>query len=130
MLGSPIVLVNRTDMALKFTADGVHHELQPGDNYGFVDSQAYFAMAQNPVMGSEDYYTLEFKSLVGVKGQTDCTPLSDEVLLKGMESIERFDRASADLSPAVAVKPRHRMPQGRSGGVTTGANENVLAVGG
>lgn len=130
MVGSPIVLVNRTGDVLKFTADGQHFELQPGENYGYVEGHAYFAMAQNPLMGSEDYYTLDFQSLVGVKGKTDCTPFSDEQLLHAMESIERFDRKASGLRDKVAVKPRHPMPKGRQGGVTTAANENVLAIGG
>ena len=130
MVGSPIVLVNRTDAPLQFVADGQHYELAPGENYGYVETQAYFAMAQNPVMGSEDYYTLEFKSKVGVKGKTPCEPLTDEELLAGLDSLERFDRKGAGLADKIAVKPRHAMPRGRSGGISGGANENSMAIGG
>jgi len=130
MVGAPIILVNRVGEELKFVADGQHYVLQPGDNYGFVQGHAYFAMAQNPLMGSEDYYTLEFKSFVGVKGQTPCDPLSDEELLIGMDCLERFDRGSAGLRPAERVKPRYRMPKGRTGEVVSAANENAMAIGG
>jgi len=129
-VGSPIVLVNRTGEDLKFVADGQHYVLTPGENYGYVQPHAYFAMAQNPLMGSEDYYTLEFQSLVGVKGQTPCEPFSDEALLAALDEIERFDRSAADLRPSVRVKPRYRMPKGRTGEVVTGANENSMAIGG
>lgn len=131
MVGSPIVLVNRTGDILNFTADGIHYSLTPGDNYGFVEPHAYFAMAQNPLMGSEDYYTLDFQSLVGVKGDPlrPDTPYSDEELLAAMDNIERWDREKSGLRPGIRVKGRN-LPRGRSGGVVTGANENVFAIGG
>lgn len=128
MVGDPIVLVNRTGSPLPFVADGRHYVLDPGDNYGYVQGHAQFALAQNPLMGSEDYYTLDFKSLVGVKGQTDCEPFSDEDLLAAMDSIERFDRSTAGLAPVKRAKPRSAMPRGRS--VASMANGNALAVGG
>lgn len=130
MVGSQIVLVNRTDAVLKFVADSIHYELQPGPNYGFVEPHGYFAMAQNPVMGSEDYYTREFRSKVGILGgplATDCSPLSDEELLVGMESIERFNRKTAGLAPVDIVTPRHRMPVGRLEG---GPGDAAFAAGG
>lgn len=132
MLGSPVVLVNRTQEKLNFTADSRHYILEPGDNYGFVEGHAQFAVKQNPLMGSEDYYTTEFRSLVGVKGRADCPcdPISDDDLLAAMDSIERFNRADAGLAPTVVVKPRSRMPRGRTGEVTTGASGNAMAIGG
>ena len=126
MVGSPIVLVNRVGEPLNFVADGQHHVLQPGDNHGFVDSQAYFAMAQNPLMGSEDFYTLNFQSLVGVKGKTPCEPFSDDELLASYETIERFNREESGLRPGIRVKGQNR-PRGRS--VASSANLGTLAVG-
>jgi hypothetical protein len=128
--GSQIVLVNRIGEDLKFVCDGQHHVLTPGENYGYVDSQGYFAKSQNPLMGSEDYYTLDFQSLVGVKGKDDCTPLSDDVLLAAMDCVERFDREGSGLRPGVRTKPRHRMPRGRTGEVSGGAGDNSFAIGG
>lgn len=130
--GSPVVLVNRIGENLSFVADGQHHILTPGDNYGFVEAHAFYAMKQNPLMGSEDYYTTEFKSLVGVKGRADCPcdPISDEELLASYDAIERFNRADANLAPAQVVKPRHRMPKGRTGEVTTAMSGNTMAIGG
>jgi hypothetical protein len=133
MVGEQIVLVNRVGEPLTFIADGQQHQLQPGDNYGFVDSQARFAMEQNPLMGTEDYYTLEFRSLVGVRksvnnklvDKTPCEPISDEDMLTAMECIERFDRKDSGLAPVKYVKPRHRMPRGR---VADGVTGSVIAT--
>lgn len=137
MLGSPVVLVNRTQEKLNFTADSRHYILEPGDNYGFVEGHAQFAVKQNPLMGSEDYMTLNFKSLVGVKepGQDGkewpdypCAPLSDEELLAAMESNERFDRDGAGLGNVKFVRPRHPQPAaGRSFASTAGGNSFAVA---
>ncbi len=134
MVGSQIVLVNRVGENLNFTADGQQHTLVPGNNYGFVDAQARFAMDQNPLMGSEDYYTLQFRSLVGVRvsvnnqlvDKSPCEPISDEDMLAAMECVERFDRKDAGLAPVKYVKPRSRMPRGR---VADGTDNNVFATG-
>lgn len=93
MVGEQVVLVNRTRKILNFMADGRSYSLKPGKNYGFVDSQARFAKAQNPLMGTEDYLTLEFQSLVGVQGIDDCDEIPQEVLDAAAEA-ERFDIAS------------------------------------
>ncbi len=130
MVGEPICLVNRTLSDLEFVADSRTYILKPGDNYGYVSSQAYFAMAQNPLMGSEDYYTLDFQSLVGVKGEHDCSPLSDETVLEAMDKVERFDRTSAGLKAGIQVAPKARMPRGRSGGISNGGSQSAFAVGG
>lgn len=98
MTGDPITLVNRTDEKLKFTADGRHYELAPGDNHGYVEAHAFFALKQNPVMGTEDYATVTSIYKVGVKKggvempEYPCDPLPAEVLLAGMDARERFDR--------------------------------------
>lgn len=132
LVGTPIVLVNRIGEDIQFVADGQHHVLTPGDNYGYVEPHAFYAMKQNPLMGSEDYYTTEFRSLVGVKGRADCPcdPISDDDLLAAMESIERFNRADAGLAPSQVVKPRSRMPRGRTGEVVGGGSGNAMAIGG
>lgn len=130
MVGSPIVLVNRIGEPLYFTADGQHFKLEPGENYGFVEPHAKFAMAQNPLMGSEDYNTLEFESLVGVKGQTPCEPFSDKDLKKAAEAVDRFNREQSGLRPGVKVQSKYRVPKGRMGGdMTTNASEKVFATG-
>jgi hypothetical protein len=127
MTGAPVILVNRIGEVLNFVADGQHYVLQPGENYGFNEAQAPFAIRQNPLMGSEDYYTLDSQSLVGIKGQTDCTPLSDEVLLAAMDCVERFDREKSGLRKGTKV--RGRVLRGRSD-VATNANLSTITLGG
>jgi hypothetical protein len=127
MQGDPIVLVNRTSNDVSFVADSRHYILKPGKNYGYVQGHAFFALSQNPLMGSEDYHTLDFQSLVGVEGQTDCTELTDEALLEAGELMERFDRSTAGLAPTKTVKTRHPAPRGRQ--VASTANSNALAIG-
>lgn len=130
MTGEPVVLVNRTEIPLTFVADSRHYVLQPGDNYGFNRAHAFYAKKQNPLMGSEDYYTLDFTSLVGIKGEDDCDPISTAVLeAANKEEAERFNRERSGLRAAVKVAPRHRIPTGRTGGITTAANENAFAIG-
>lgn len=133
MLGSPVILVNRTDAPLNFTADSRHYILTPGDNYGFVEGHVQFAVAQNPLMGTEDYLTLEFQSLVGVKQDGKeiypCEKLTDDQLLAGMESKERFDRETAGLGAVKFVKPRHPQP-GKGRAFPTAAGANAFAIGG
>lgn len=131
MLGDPIILVNRTSLPLQFVADGRFYTLQPGDNHGYVRGHAQFAMQQHPLMGSEDYYSLEFESLIGIKGETPCDEIPDDVLQAVNEQeAERFNRERSGLRSAIKVKPRHRVPTGRSGGVTSAANANAYAIGG
>ena len=115
MVGNPICLVNRTGEDLKFVADGHHHVLKPGDNHGYVEPHAYFAMAQNPLMGSEDYYSLQFQSLVGVKGDPTrpTTPFSTEELLASYDEDERFNRAASGMAPGTKIRAKHRPMQGR-----------------
>lgn len=132
MTGDPVILVNRTSQELQFTADGRTHKLKPGDNYGFSQGHVRLAMAQNPLMGSEEYHSLNFTSLVGVKKtdgeaypETPIDPIDDDTLLAAMESIERFDRASAGLRPAVRVAPRFPGLRGR---IETSMDASVLGV--
>jgi len=121
-----ITLVNRTPEPLQFTADGQHQILQPGENPGFFAWQAPYAKAQNPLFGSENYYTLDYQSLVGVKGEDDCTPFPVEELVAALDNVERFARERDGLRPGVKVPNRHT-PRGR--GPSSGANQNAFAVG-
>lgn len=111
MQGSPVVLINRTSRILEFVADGQHYQLSPGENYGFNEGHVPFAKAQNPLMGSEDYHTLSFQSLVAVKGsKDDVSEISDSEL----QEIERFDRDSMPGANLVKLVPvRHRVMRGQ-----------------
>ncbi len=121
MNGSPVVLVNRTARILGFVADGQHFELTPGDNYGLNSAQAEFAKRQNPQMGTEDYMTLDYMSLVGVKGQDPCDAVVET------DAIERFDRTLMPGAQHVVLVPVRGRPRGRIVGV---AGAESMAAGG
>lgn len=123
----PIVLVNRTSEPLKFTADSQHHILAPGKNYGFFAWQAPFAKAQNPLFGSEDFYSLDYTSLVGVEGEDNCDPIPEEELIAAMDKVERFDREANGMRPGVKVANRHSIKRGRA--PSGNAGQNAFAVG-
>lgn len=129
MTGEPCILVNRTPDPLYFVADSKHHALQPGENFGFNTAQAQFAMKQNPLMGSGDYHSLEFVSLVGIKGETDCAPIDESVLLEAMDKIEWFDREASGLNQVRGrVKPVRKPKVTRGLDSTSGASQNAFAV--
>lgn len=133
MTGNPVTLVNRTSEPIRFVADSRHYLLQPGDNHGFLEGHAPFAMRQNPLMGSQDYYSLDFISKVGVKvggvvrEDAPCDPITDEQLLAAMDEIEAFNRSVSGLREGQRVRPRVAMPRGR---INSAADLTVLAVGG
>lgn len=119
MVGDPIVLVNRTSKPLTFQVDGRQFTLQPGKNYNFLEGHARFAMAQNPLNGTEDYYTLQFVSLVGVEGKTDCESIPDEVIEAAKEA-ERFDISSLDPRRQARQAVFQRALRGRQAGSLVG----------
>lgn len=131
--GNPITLVNRTSEPLQFVCDSRIYRLEPGENQGFLEGHAFYATKQNPLMGSEDYHSLLFKSLVGVKvgGKASedfpCDPISDDELIASLDK-ERFDRESAGLPTGVRVKARHQMLNGRISSAADLAPGGTLAV--
>lgn len=128
MVGDPIVLVNRTSEVLTFVADGRHYNLQPGENHGYVQGHGFYAVKQNPLLGTENYSTLEYKSMVGIKDNPEwpCEPLTDEEILEALESGERFDRKGSGMIEKFKQKAKHA----RMGRISGGAGANALAIGG
>ena len=124
---TPAVLVNRTPDPLSFTADSQSHTLQPGENYGFFLWQAPYAKAQNPLFGSEDFYSLEYESLVGIKGIDNCEPIPEDALLAAMDKVERFDREANGMRPGVKIANRHSHTRGRA--PSNNAGQNAFAIG-
>jgi hypothetical protein len=104
---TPTKVINRTSRPLSYIADGRVYTLQPGVNI-IPSTHVRFAKSQNPVMGSEDYYTLSFDSLIGVDGKDDCSPIPDELL---ESAIERFDRSSmsAESRKVAVVEARYQI---------------------
>lgn len=119
---TPVCLVNLAPEPLKFTADSRQHTLQPGENWGYAIWQVPFAKAQNPVFGTEDYQTLDFKSFIAVKGVDDCTPYDKESYEISKLELERFNRAASGLHKGIptpnrfAIKPGTRAPSSGAGG--------------
>lgn len=78
-----VTLVNRTSKSLKGTWDGRHYDLAPG-KHAFPEIQAVKFKEQNPLMGSEDYYSGEKQYLIGIEEHGDpLTPIeqSDSLTL-------------------------------------------------
>jgi hypothetical protein len=129
--GDQVVIVNRTERPLSFKADGRDYVLKPGKNYGLTNAHAKFAVAQNPMPGTEDYYSLQFESLVGVEDSDgrvirDVEPIPQEVI-DGLRDAERFDVRTMPEDAQKGrgkVAARYRPQAGRSA-----ANANATAIG-
>ncbi len=79
-----VTLVNRSSKNLEGVWDGRHYELAPG-KHSFPRVQAEKFVAQNPVMGSEDPYTLEKLYLIGIEENgDDCSPIEQTASIELM----------------------------------------------
>jgi hypothetical protein len=89
-----VEVTNRTTKPLTVTWDGRRHALPPGkSSHPSIVAEA--AKRQNIVMGSEDPYTLEVESLVGVEAWGDnCSPL----VMPATVARERWNRAKLPAS--------------------------------
>lgn len=85
-----VTLVNRSSRTLKGTWDGRQYELKPG-KHSFPEIMAIKFKEQNPIMGSEDPYTLVKDYLIGIEElgdncdpveQTDAISLSADTIAK------------------------------------------------
>ncbi len=57
--------------------DGRTQYLPPGETHGIPRAAVELIKNQNPLMGSEDAYDpSSYTSLIGIKGEDDCTPLT------------------------------------------------------
>lgn len=87
-----VTLINRSSKTLNGTWDGRQYALKPG-RHEFPRVQAEKFKAQNPVMGSEDRYTLEKQYLIGiVDDNDDITPIeqSNSVSLRQPTTEEKI----------------------------------------
>lgn len=94
-----VTVVNRTigggkyEVPLNVRYDGEDIVIHPGENPGFPAEAVGYAKRQNPLMGSRHPMNpARFISLVGVKGQDDCSPIPEEVLKKAAAALEAVDR--------------------------------------
>lgn len=131
--GDPVTLVNRrTATVVSFTADGRRYDLKPGLNYGYNSGHAEFAYKQNPLLGTQDYESLKFTSLVGIIAEDGevlypCDPIEDEIVVAA-EGGEIFDIATMpDQAKHNRSVQKGRYLGGR--GSVSQAGGNALAVG-
>lgn len=94
-----VTLVNRSSKVLEGTWDGKHYKIAPG-KHQFNEVMAQKFKEQNPIMGSEDQYSLSTDSLLGIEEQgDDCSPIEQSNV------IERFDRKRLPNMKPVDVVP-------------------------
>jgi hypothetical protein len=82
-----LTLVNRTERNLNGTWDGRQYVIEPG-KHQFPEIQAQAFKRQNPVMGSEDPYSLRMLYLMGIVEEGD-----DTSPIEQSAAVERFDRS-------------------------------------
>lgn len=86
-----VTVVNRSSKILKGTWDGRHYDIAPGSHM-FPETMAMKFRDQNPIMGSEDPYTLQKQYLIGIiEMKDDCTPIEQS------DKVEIWDRSK--MSP-------------------------------
>lgn len=89
-----VTLVNRSSKTLHGVWDGKHYDITPGQHQ-FPEIQALKFKEQNPIMGSEDPYTLQKEYLIGiVEHHDDISPVEQT------SAIERWNR-----SKLIGAKP-------------------------
>lgn len=94
-----VTLVNRTSKILNGTWDGKHHNIHPGKN-SFPETMANKFKEQNPVMGSQDPYSLELQYLCGIEEDGD-----DISPIEQSDKIELMDRSKLrNAVPVVVVQ--------------------------
>ena len=82
-----VTLINRSSKVLTGTWDGKREEIQPGKN-SYPELKAIKFKEQNPIMGTENPYTLDREYLCGIEEYSD--PIDP---VEQSTAIERFNRA-------------------------------------
>jgi|SoiMethySBSTD1v2_1073268.scaffolds.fasta_scaffold1820625_1 hypothetical protein len=81
-----LTIVNRSSKTLSGTWDGRHYDIKPG-KHEFPEAMAIKFQQQNPLMGSENPYTLQKQYLISiVEYNEDLSPLEQS------GAIELWDR--------------------------------------
>lgn len=87
-----VTLVNRTSKTLMGVWNGRQHMIEPG-SHSFPEAQALKFRDQNPIMGTEDPFTLQKQYLMGIpEMQDDCSPIEQS------NSVELQDRSKLGAS--------------------------------
>ena len=94
-----VTVVNRSSKTLKGVWDGRHYDIAPGSAQ-YPKIQALKFKEQNPVMGSENPYTLERQYLIAIVEQGD-----DTSPIEQSTAIEKWDRSlMANAGDVVIIK--------------------------
>jgi len=95
-------IVNRTGRDLKGTWDGKIYELKAHGAYQYPLAVCQAIKRQNPIMGSEDPYTMVMDYLVGIEEEGDVlTELTDQEAFP--HEIERWNRKKLIGAPDTTV---------------------------
>ena len=105
-----VTLVYRTSKTLQGTWDGRHYDITPG-KHAFPEIQALKFREQNPLMGSENPFTLEKQYLIGIEEKgDDCSSLEQS------NKIELLDREPLGNADKVMVIKGHGIYSPKSDG--------------
>lgn len=92
-----LTVFNRTTKPLLVTWDGKRQTIFPGKN-AFPALVAEAAKQQNPIMGSEDPYTLIRQYLVGIEEQgDDCSPVEQSPAIELMDRTKLVNPRPTDV---------------------------------
>jgi hypothetical protein len=106
-----VTLVNRTSKILTGTWDGKTHNIHPGKN-SFPEFMAQKFKDQNPIMGSQDPYSMELQYLVGIEEEGDPTSPVEQ-----SDKIELLDRSRLrNAVPVVVIQGEGLYNRNRDGG--------------
>jgi hypothetical protein len=87
-----VTIVNRTQRDLQGVWNGRQWKIPPGKS-SFPKAQAIKFKEQNPIMGTQDPFSLECKYLIGIEEQQDdCSPVEQS------NAIELTDRSKLNKS--------------------------------
>lgn len=77
-----VKLINRTSKNLEGVWDGKHEVITPGEHH-YPEIMATKYRDQNPIMGTENPYTLDKQYLIGiVEHGDDCSPIEQSTSLE------------------------------------------------
>ena len=95
-------IVNRTGRDLRGTWDGRTYELKAKTAYQYPMAVCQAIKRQNPIMGSEDPYTMTMDYLVGIEEEGD--PLTELTDLEAFPNeIEKWNRKKLVGAPETTV---------------------------
>jgi hypothetical protein len=109
-----VTLVNRSSKTLTGTWDGRSYAITPGKN-AFPEIMAKKFKDQNPVMGSEDPYSLERQYLCGIEEDNDdCSPI-EQSSAKTLLDVSKLPNSKVVETSAGGLYAHERAPRQETG---------------